>query len=88
MRLELRVSGGFAGLSRPPLVVDTEQLAEDDRAEIERLAEAVLTQQHPGPPGPDRFQYDLRAGGREARLHDGALSPEAEELIAWMRRSL
>jgi emfourin len=82
LRLELRISGGFAGLRRPPLVLDTTGLAEAERAEVERLAEAVLAQEHPGPPGPDRFQYDLRADGREARLHEGALTPEAEALVS------
>jgi hypothetical protein len=82
LRLELRVSGGFAGLRRPPVVLDTEALPDAERAEIERLAEAVLAREHPGPPGPDRFQYDLRAGDRAACLHEGALSPEAEALVS------
>jgi len=76
------MSGGFAGFARPPVVLDTARLPDDERATVEALAEAVLSQAHAGPPGPDRFQYDLRADGRAARFHEGALTPEAEALVS------
>jgi hypothetical protein len=86
MRLELRVSGGVAGISRPPISVDTSELPAGDAAELEALAQRVAAApSRAEPPGPDRFQYDLRIDGRELRMHEGALSPEAAELIRRMR---
>jgi hypothetical protein len=85
MRIELRTSGGVAGIVRPPVVLDTAQLDPGEAAAIEALAEQVR-QPPGGPPGPDRFQYDLRLGDRSVRLHEGALSPAAAELIERIRR--
>ena len=83
MRLELRVSGGVAGLRRRPLVLDTHDRA--DGPELEALAARVAGQEPaPRPPGADRFQYDLQIDDRAVCLHDGALSPEAAELIRRM----
>jgi hypothetical protein len=84
MRIELRTSGGVAGVTRPPIVLDTERLDRSDAAAVEALAERIRDQPG-GPPGPDRFQYDLRLGDRTVRLHEGALSPEAAELIERLR---
>jgi hypothetical protein len=84
MRLELRTSGGVAGIRRPPVVVETGE--RDDGPALEALARRVAAAAPPADPaGPDRFQYDLRVDGVPVRLHEGALSPEAEELIRGMR---
>ena len=80
MRIELRVSGGVAGIRRPPVEVDTRERA--DGPALEALAARVVAQPERAPAGPDRFQYDLRVDGATARLYEGALSPEAAELIA------
>jgi hypothetical protein len=37
MRVFLQQEGGFAGLVRPPLVVDTTQLAPEQQRELDRL---------------------------------------------------
>ena len=85
MRLELRVSGGVAGVRRPPVEVETSE--REDREALEALAARVAAEAAPAdPPGPDRFQYDLLVDGRPVRLHEGALSPEAAELIARLKR--
>jgi Emfourin len=87
MRLELRVSGGVAGVRRPPVTLDTTTLPPAEAAEVEALAERVAAQPPPpGPAGPDRFQYDLRIDDRELRLHEGALTPEASDLLARLGR--
>jgi hypothetical protein len=83
MRLELRVSGGVAGLRRAPVALDTRECA--DGPELEALATRVVAQAPPPVPGPDRFQYDLTVDDRAIRLHEGALTPEAQELIARLR---
>jgi hypothetical protein len=87
MRLELRVSGGLAGVRRPPVTLDTATLPGAEAAELEALAERVAAQPPaPGPAGPDRFQYDLRIDAREVRLYEGALTAEASELLARLGR--
>jgi hypothetical protein len=80
MRLELRVSGGVAGLRRPPVEVDTGDRA--DGPELEALADRVRATPPPAvPPGPDRFQYELVVDTHTVRLHEGALSDDARELV-------
>jgi hypothetical protein len=89
VRIGLRISGGFAGAVRPPIVVDT--TARDDGPELEALARRVAEQhsdtQAQPQRGADRFQYDLQLGDRHLRLHDGALTPEAERLITRLKRA-
>ena len=41
MRIEVRQQGGFAGLRRPPLVVDTARLDARTAGEIEQLAKSL-----------------------------------------------
>ena len=41
VRIELRVEGGFAGIRRPPLVLETNELEPDARRELEALAAAL-----------------------------------------------
>jgi hypothetical protein len=85
MRLELRTSGGVAGIRRPPVAVETRE--RDDGPALEALATAVAdgARAEAPPAGADRFQYDLRVDDVTVRLHEGALSPEAQELIRRMR---
>jgi len=84
MRLELRVSGGVAGLARPPVEVDTSE--REDGPELEALAARVTAQDvSPRPAGADRFVYELRIDDRAIVLHEGALSRDAAELIRRLR---
>jgi hypothetical protein len=79
MRLELRVSGGVAGLARPPVEVDTGE--REDGPELEALAAQVAAETPADAGGADRFQYDLRIDDRAVRLHEGALTPAAADLV-------
>lgn len=83
MRLELLVSGGVAGLGRAPVKLDTRERA--DGPDLEALAAQVVAQEPAAVAGADRFQYDLTVDGRTLRLHEGALTPEAAELITRLR---
>jgi hypothetical protein len=87
MRLELRTSGGVAGIRRPPVTVETSERA--DGATLEALAASVAESARAGaaqrPAGADRFQYDLAVDDVTVRLYEGALSPEAQELIRRLR---
>ncbi len=74
MRIQLRRSGGFAGLQMPPIEVDAAQLPADKAGELEQLVTAArlfdapaASAGAPQPPQPatpasparDAFQYDL-----------------------------
>lgn len=73
MRIQLRRSGGFAGLQMPPIEVDAAQLPADKAGELEQLVAAARLfdtpavpsgsqpPQAPAPASParDAFQYDL-----------------------------
>ena len=84
VRLELRVSGGVAGLARPPVEIDTGE--RDDGPELEALAARVRSAPPPVvPPGPDRLQYDLVVDDRTLRMHEGAMTDDARELVRRLR---
>ena len=87
MRIQLERSGGFAGISRRA-DVETTRLPAAERAEIERLAQAVDLDHLPAPPprpGADRFQYELsitdQGRRRSASFVDGQVTPAMRALI-------
>ncbi len=89
MRIELRRSGGFAGLTRR-VELDTAVLTEQQAAELEQLVEAAQLDQLPVAPAPaargaDRFQYDLvvRTDGahHDVRVREGQVPPPLRRLI-------
>ena len=89
MRIELRTSGGVAGVRRTH-VVETAELPAPQAAELEALAERVHPPASPPPPGgPDRMQYDLVIeSGHERRsgtLREDAMDDDARALIARVR---
>ncbi len=63
MRLILYRSGGFAGVRRPPIVIDTQTLAPEHAALVERLIAAAegfaASRQVSGLTQPDRFEYTI-----------------------------
>jgi hypothetical protein len=90
VRIELRTSGGVAGVRRTH-VVDTAELAERDARELESLAARVRPPaQPPTPRGADRMQYDLviesEAGRRAGTLREDALDDPARALIDRVRQ--
>ncbi|MEA2282536.1 MAG: Emfourin [Solirubrobacteraceae bacterium] len=89
MRIELRISGGVAGVRRTH-IVDTARLGEPDASELEALAATVeLPSRAPAPRGPDRRQYDLvlesEQGRRAGTLREGAMDDAARALVARVR---
>jgi hypothetical protein len=89
VRIELRSSGGVAGVRRT-FAVDTATLPEREAAELEALAARVRPPAPAPPPrGPDRLQYDLviesEAGRRTGTLREEALDDDARALIARVR---
>ena len=90
MRLELRRSGGFAGITRSASV-DTADLPSEEADELAGLLErsGVLHSAAGGParaPGaPDRFRYRLVVERREERVEvafgEEAMGPELRALV-------
>jgi hypothetical protein len=89
VKLELRMSGGVAGVRRT-YALDTDELDPGLRDELEGLAHRVELPADPPPaPGADRRQYDLTVEGpggrRSGVLREGAMSEDAHALVARVR---
>ncbi|WP_371580336.1 protealysin inhibitor emfourin [Streptomyces sp. NBC_01314] len=80
MRIEVRRTGGFAGIERHA-VVDT--AGRPDALEWHTLAERALGAGRGSPPPgvPDGFSYEITVDGRTAYCTDPRLAEEQRELI-------
>jgi hypothetical protein len=89
VRIELRISGGVAGVRRT-FALDTAELLDSDAAELEALAGRVRPlEPPPAPRGPDRLQYDLviesGEGRRAGTLREDAMNDDARALVRRVR---
>jgi hypothetical protein len=88
MRIELRVHGGFAGLRRPPLVVETEELEPAAARELETLAAGLPAGGPPGR-GADYMIYDVlvddASGRRTASFSEPHVPEEVRALLRLAR---
>jgi hypothetical protein len=91
MRIELRQEGGFGGLRRPPIVIETEDLEPGHARELETLA-ADLPAGGPGgrvPIGADLMRYDVvvddARGRRSATFFEPEVPPAVRELLRLAR---
>jgi len=75
--LELERSGGFAGLTLRTVV----PLSQLTPAQLEALRQS-LSRPPPRRRHPDRFEYRLRSGGREAVLAEQDLPPVLRPLLS------
>ena len=90
MRLELRRSGGFAGITRSASV-DTADLPSEEADELAGLLErSGVLHESPGrrgptPGAPDRFRYRLVVERREERVEvsfgEEAMGPDLRALV-------
>ncbi|MFK0059092.1 protealysin inhibitor emfourin [Streptomyces werraensis] len=80
MRIQVRRTGGFAGIERQA-EVDTSGRA--DAAEWHALADRALAGGHAAPPAgvPDGFSYTITVDGRTVRCADPRLTEEQRTLI-------
>ncbi|MGW5368424.1 protealysin inhibitor emfourin [Streptomyces sp. NPDC004009] len=80
MRIQVRRTGGFAGIERRA-EVDTS--ARPDAQEWQALAERVLASGGSAPPAgvPDGFAYEITVDGRTVHAADPRLTEEQRELI-------
>jgi hypothetical protein len=88
MRIELRQQGGFGGLRRPPVVIETEDLQPGVARELETLA-AALPAGGPPPRGADLMRYDVLVddpgGRRSATFFEPDVPTEVRELLRLAR---
>ncbi|MEV7283898.1 protealysin inhibitor emfourin [Streptomyces sp. NPDC093252] len=84
MRIQVRRTGGFAGIERHA-EVDTS--GRPDAAEWQALAERAVAAGRGTPPGggphgvPDGFSYEITVDGRTVRCADPRLTDEQRELV-------
>ena len=90
MRIEVRQQGGFAGLRRPPLVVETEDLEPGPARELEELAAALPAGGPPGR-GADLMRYDVlvddASGRRTAAFFEPDVPQPVRELLKLAREA-
>jgi hypothetical protein len=90
MRIEVRQQGGFAGLRRPPLVVETDDLAPGLARELEALAAGLPAGGPPGR-GADLMRYDVlvddASGRRTATFFEPDVPPSVRALLTLARRA-
>ncbi|GGU75953.1 hypothetical protein GCM10010260_05130 [Streptomyces filipinensis] len=81
MRIQVRRTGGFAGIERRA-EVDTS--GRPDSREWQALAERVLASGQGSPPAgvPDGFRYEITVDGRTVYAADPRLTEEQRELIS------
>ncbi|MFI1362137.1 protealysin inhibitor emfourin [Streptomyces griseochromogenes] len=81
MRIQVRRTGGFAGIERRA-EVDTS--GRPDAAEWQALAERVLASGRGTPPAgvPDGFSYEITVDGRTVYAADPRLTEEQRELVS------
>ncbi|MFF7351412.1 protealysin inhibitor emfourin [Streptomyces filipinensis] len=81
MRIQVRRTGGFAGIERRA-EVDTS--GRPDSPEWQSLAERVLATGQGSPPAgvPDGFRYEITVDGRTVYAADPRLTEEQRELIS------
>jgi hypothetical protein len=85
MRIELRVHGGFAGIRRPPIVLETEELDPGTARELEELA-AGLPAGGPHGQGADRMRYDVLVDDATGRRTASFTEPHVPEQVRSLLR--
>jgi hypothetical protein len=85
MRIELRVHGGFAGIRRPPLVLETEELEPGTARELEELA-AGLPAGGPAGEGADLMRYDVLVDDASGRRTASFSEPHVPEQVRALLR--
>ena len=85
MRVELRVEGGFAGLRRPPLVLETGELEPARAREVEQLA-AELPPGKPPIRGADLMRYEVLIVSGGVRRSEAFSEPDVPESVRRLLR--
>lgn len=83
MRIQVKRTGGFAGIERHAAVDTT---ARPDAAEWHALAERAVADGRNTPPVgvPDGFSYQITVDGRTVYCADPRLTDDQRKLITWV----
>jgi hypothetical protein len=93
MKIEVKRSGGVAGLRLPPVTVDSDRLPADDARKLQELIGAAdffnLPPKSPTPPrGADRIQYTVAVdtGDRrhQVQLSEDQMPEGLQRLVDWL----
>ena len=88
MRIEVRQEGGFAGLRRPPVVLETDELEPAVARRLEELAAGLPAGGTPAR-GADQMRYDVLVddpgGRRSATFFEPDVPAEVRELLRLAR---
>ncbi|MEU1280863.1 protealysin inhibitor emfourin [Streptomyces sp. NPDC005805] len=81
MRIQVRRTGGFAGIEK---VSEVDTTARTDAEEVRALAERAVAEAHETPPVgvPDGFSYQLTVDGRTVHCADPRLTEAQRDLIS------
>jgi hypothetical protein len=90
MRIEVRQQGGFAGVRRPAIVVETEDLEPGVARDLETLAAGLPAGGAPGR-GADLMRYDVLvddpSGRRTATFFEPDVPSQVRELLRLAREA-
>jgi hypothetical protein len=85
MRIEVRAQGGFAGLRRPPLALETAELEPETARRMEELAAGLPAGGGPPARGADLMRYDITVDDTTFTYHEPDVPPQARELLRLAR---
>lgn len=85
MRIQVRRTGGFAGIEH---YAEVDTSAREDAGDVQALAEAAVAQCRSTPPigVPDGFSYQLTVDGRTVYCSDPRLTEAQRRLISLVLR--
>jgi hypothetical protein len=91
VRIEVRVQGGFAGIRRPPVVLETSELEPEQARELEALAAGLPAGGAPPSRGADLMRYEVAvedaSGHRTAAYHEPDVPEQVRALLRLAREA-
>jgi hypothetical protein len=91
VRIEVRTQGGFAGIRRPPVVLETSELEPERARELEELAAGLPAGGAPPSRGADLMRYEVtvddESGHRTAAYHEPDVPEQVRALLRLAREA-
>jgi hypothetical protein len=91
VRIQVRVQGGFAGIRRPPVLLETSELEPETARELEELAAGLPAGGAPPTRGADLMRYEVTvddaSGHRTAVYHEPDVPEQVRTLLRLARET-